>query len=96
MKARPIHRRRFLQGAIALPLLPSLMGATQGKKAPKRLVCVGTQLGWYKPDFFANNPSEKLDSLAELIKADGGVFEIQGHRDCRDPARPGTGSHPGG
>jgi len=60
MKAHPIHRRRFLQGAIALPLLPSLMGATQSKKAPKRLVCVGTQLGWYKPDFFASNPSARL------------------------------------
>ncbi len=29
-------------------------------KAPKRLVCVGTQLGWYKPDFFANNPGARL------------------------------------
>ena len=60
MKAHPMHRRRFLQGAIALPLLPSLMGATQSKKAPRRLVCVGTQLGWYKPDFFASNPSARL------------------------------------
>jgi len=72
MKAHPIHRRRFLQGAIALPLLPSLMGATQSKKAPKRLVCVGTQLGWYKPDFFANNPSARL--IQPFIKAGVGNY----------------------
>ncbi len=60
MKSRPIDRRRFLQGAVALPLLPSLIGSTAPKKAPKRLVCVGTQLGWYKPDFFANVPSARL------------------------------------
>ena len=29
-------------------------------KAPKRLICAGTQLGWYKPDFFANNPNARL------------------------------------
>jgi len=72
MKAYPINRRRFLQGAIALPLLPSLMGATQIKKAPKRLVCVGTQLGWYKPDFFANNPSARL--IQPFIKAGVGNY----------------------
>ena len=72
MKAHLIHRRRFLQGAIALPLLPSLMGGTQSKKAPKRLVCVGTQLGWYKPDFFANNPSARL--IQPFIKAGVGNY----------------------
>ena len=72
MKAYPINRRRFLQGAIALPLLPSLMGATQIKKAPKRLVCVGTQLGLYKPDFFANNPSARL--IQPFIKAGVGNY----------------------
>ena len=72
MKAHPINRRRFLQGAIALPLLPSLMGVTQIKKAPKRLVCVGTQLGWYKPDFFANNPSARL--IQPFIKAGVGNY----------------------
>ncbi|OUW16282.1 MAG: hypothetical protein CBD18_07245 [Opitutales bacterium TMED158] len=60
MRTRPIHRRRFLQGAIALPLLPSLVNAAPTQKAPKRLVCVGTQLGWYKPDFFANSPAARL------------------------------------
>lgn len=55
------NRRSFLRfasramaGAIALPTLPSLGKGVQ-TKAPKRLICVGTQLGWYKPAFFANN-----------------------------------------
>ena len=61
MKAHPIHRRRFLQGAVALPFLPSLIGAAQAKKAaPRRLVCVSAQLGWYKPDFFASDPDARL------------------------------------
>ena len=42
------------------------------KKAPKRLVCVGTQLGWYKPDFFANNPSARL--IQPFIKAGVGNY----------------------
>ncbi|MEM9369229.1 MAG: DUF1552 domain-containing protein [Planctomycetota bacterium] len=53
-------RRRFLQGALALPFLPSLAGAAERRQAPKRLVCAGTQLGWYKPDFFADNPDARL------------------------------------
>ena len=62
-------RRRFLRGALALPLLSSLASAEERKQAPKRLVCAGTQLGWYKPDFFASN------SKARLIKPfdDAGV-----------------------
>jgi len=53
-------RRRFLQSAIALPVLSSLATAAERKKTPKRLVCAGTQLGWYKPDFFASNPDARL------------------------------------
>ncbi|MEM7013097.1 MAG: DUF1552 domain-containing protein, partial [Verrucomicrobiota bacterium] len=53
-------RRRFLRGAIALPALGSLANAADTKSAPKRLVCAGTQLGWYKPDFFANKPDARL------------------------------------
>ena len=53
-------RRRFLQGAVSLPILPSLANASSRKKPPKRLVCAGTQLGWYKPDFFASNPNARL------------------------------------
>jgi hypothetical protein len=44
-------------GAIALPMLPSLTKGAQ-TKVPKRLVCVGTQLGWYKPAFFASNSDD--------------------------------------
>jgi hypothetical protein len=62
MNAAPTRmpRRRFLSGALALPLLPSLSRAAEAQKAPKRLVCVGTQLGWHKPDFFASNPNARL------------------------------------
>jgi len=62
MRTNPstFHRRRFLQGAIALPILPSLVQGAETQTAPKRLVCVGAQLGWYKPDFFASNPDARL------------------------------------
>jgi len=54
------QRRRFLQGVIALPAFSSLNFGAETKAAPKRLVCVGTQLGWHKPDFFASNPEARL------------------------------------
>jgi hypothetical protein len=41
-------------------MLPSLLTAAESKTAPKRLVCVGTQLGFYKPDFFASNADARL------------------------------------
>ena len=54
------HRRKFLRftwgtltGAVALPFLPSLSRGEETRRAPKRLICAGTQLGWYKPAFFA-------------------------------------------
>ncbi len=61
-------RRQFLKGAsyaLALPLLPSLPGAAAATPPPsggkaKRLVCVGTQLGFYKPEFFAQKESPRL------------------------------------
>ncbi|MFT5465822.1 MAG: hypothetical protein ACI8UO_000918 [Verrucomicrobiales bacterium] len=56
-------RRAFLRSAsttLALPFLPSLASGKTPSKAPKRLVCVGTQLGWYKPDFFADNTGARL------------------------------------
>ena len=56
-------RRQFLRGAsycLALPFLPSLPGGLRAKERgaaarPKRLVCVGTQLGFYKPEFFPSD-----------------------------------------
>ena len=52
----------MLQGLLALPVLPSLsqLQAKPTAKAPQRLICVGTQLGWYKPDFFADHPGARL------------------------------------
>ena len=62
-KRKQLDRRQVLRGtlgAIALPMLPSLAGAKPMKSAPKRLVCAGTQLGWYKPAFFANSSDARL------------------------------------
>jgi|TARA_B110000495_G_C22842720_1_gene491465 hypothetical protein len=70
-----IHRRRFLKGAaysLALPFLPSIaprsaFGKTTFTAKAKRLVCIGTQLGFYKPNFFANEANPSL--LAPLDAA---------------------------
>lgn len=43
-----------------MPALASLAGARPAARAPQRLICVGTQLGWHKPDFFASNPDARL------------------------------------
>ena len=66
MKPTLMNRRNFLSsssqalaGVIALPFLPSISKAAK-TSAPKRLVCVGTQLGWYKPAFFANSNDARL------------------------------------
>lgn len=70
----PRDRRQFLKGAsyaLALPLLPSLPGApTNGdtsRRRVRRLVCVGTQLGFFKPEFFAAKERPRL--LAPLDDA---------------------------
>lgn len=55
-----MDRRKLLQGVLALPVLPSLAQESSSGKAPKRLVCMGTQLGWHKPDFFADRPGARL------------------------------------
>ena len=65
-----IPRRDFLGGTLAMPLLASLGSAAETKKTPQRLVCVGTQLGWHKPDFFADNPDARL--IKPLDNADLG------------------------
>lgn len=53
-------RRHVLGGALAVPFLPSLGNAGESKRTPKRIVCVGTQLGWHKPEFFANKSDARL------------------------------------
>ena len=87
MTGIPQHdRRQFLKGtsyALALPLLPSLPGAVRaapthpGAKA-KRLVCVGTQLGFYKPEFFASNEKARLIQPVEDAGLAGAFTTISG------------------
>ncbi len=68
-------RRQFLRGAsytMALPLLPSVSGAAntpsdRPASRPKRLVCVGTQLGFYKKEFFAEEGTPAL--IEPLVSA---------------------------
>ena len=55
-----ISRRQLLGGTLAVPFLSSVARTATSVPAPKRLVCAGTQLGWYKPDFFANAPDARL------------------------------------
>ena len=70
-------RRRFLRGAtyvLALPFLPSLSGAAGGRPSsgeprPNRLVCVGTQLGFFKPGFFATGEGDTPRLMRPLVDA---------------------------
>lgn len=55
-----LRRRHFLGGTLAVPFLASLGHAAETKRTPQRIVCVGTQLGWHKPEFFANNADARL------------------------------------
>ncbi len=79
LRSSQIHldRRSFLRSAaysLAIPFLPSVAPksvlAQTGTVAPKakRFVCLGTQLGFYKPDFFAN---QKNPRLLEALDAAG-------------------------
>ena len=87
MTGIPYHdRRQFLKGtsyALALPLLPSLPGAvraapTSPAAKAKRLVCVGTQLGFYKPEFFASNEKARLIRPVEDAGLAGAFTTISG------------------
>lgn len=79
-------RRQFLKGAgyaLALPVLPSLPGAVADRTPPaggkaKRLVCVGTQLGFYKPEFFAESESPKLMQAVERAGLGNNFTTISG------------------
>lgn len=66
MERTRIDRRQFLRGAscaLALPFLPSIAGA-HARRSPtttaKRLVCVGSLLGFHPPSFFANGAKPRL------------------------------------
>ena len=79
-------RRQFLKGAsyaLALPLLPSLPGAVAATPEPshgkaKRLVCVGTQLGFYKPEFFADSDAPRLMHPIRDAGLDGKFTTVSG------------------
>ena len=78
-------RRQFLRGgswALALPFLPSLPGAARSPGRPsraKRLVCVGTQLGFFKPEFFANGESTpRLTQPLEDLGLGGDYTTVSG------------------
>ena len=58
------------------PAVPS-QGAASSKKA-KRLVCVGTQLGFYKPEFFAEGDSPRLLSPLKDAGLAGDFTTISG------------------
>lgn len=85
-RKQPRDRRQFLKGAsyaLALPLLPSLPGAAAATPEPsngkaKRLVCVGTQLGFYKPEFFANSDAPRLMQPITDAGLDGKFTTISG------------------
>lgn len=79
MKTNRRNLVRGLGGAFAIPMLPSLAHAkTRASKAPKRLVCVGTQLGWYKPDFFADKPGARLIKPFDDAGVGGKLTTISG------------------
>jgi len=89
-------RRQFLRGAsygLALPFLPSLAGAAHAKqdgpaRKAKRLVCVGTQLGFYKPEFFADGRTPAL--MQPLVDAGlEGAFTTVSGLDHKGPTGNG-------
>ena len=65
-------------GALALPIFPSLGGASEQTRAPQRLVCAGTQLGWYKPAFFANSTDGRLIEPFDAAGLQGDFTTIAG------------------
>ena len=89
-------RRQFLRGAsyaLALPFLPSLAGGLRANEQrsvgkAKRLVCVGTQLGFYKPEFFGTGESPRL--MQPLVEAGvGDAFTTISGLDHKGPTGNG-------
>ena len=66
-----LNRRNFLRGAggvaIALPLLESLPALAQGNASPRRMVCIGSTLGWV-PDQFFPKAAGKEFALSPLLE----------------------------
>ena len=86
-------RRRFLRGAgtvLALPLLESLAprtarGASEAHAPLRRLVCVGTYLGFHQPDFYParSGPEYEISPVLKPLESyrnDFTVFSGLDHR----------------
>lgn len=96
-RRQAIDRRSFLRGAaysLAIPFLPSIASKSALARAmaaapkAKRFVCAGTQLGFHKPDFFANQQSPRL--LAPLDELGlGADFTTIGGLDHKGPTGKG-------
>lgn len=90
-------RRRFLKGAVSslsIPLLASLPGAVGAGRASsgsgvKRLVCVGTQLGFYPREFFAKQGATRLTMPLENAGLSGQYTTLSG----LDHAGPSARGH---
>jgi hypothetical protein len=80
MSSPTLHRRRFLQGlgvSLALPTFDSLhtgFAAPAKLTTPKRLLCVGSHLGFYPGNFFPETAGEDYE-ISPTLKG------IEKHRD---------------
>lgn len=80
MKSPNLYRRRFLKGlgvSLALPTFDSLhtgLAAAAEPKTPKRLLCVGSHLGFYPGNFFPQTTGEDYE-LSPTLKG------IEKHRE---------------
>ena len=88
-----MDRRRFIRGvsaSLALPMLESLAPRVASAKPEtdahlKRLVCIGTYLGFHQPDFFPAQTGRRYDCspVLEPIKPYRGEFTIYSGLDHR-------------
>ena len=88
-----VDRRKFLRGAgigLALPLLESFetsaMNASSSAEPVKRLVCIGTYLGFHQADFFPKSigKSYEMPFVLEPLTQFRNQFSIFSGLDHRD------------
>ena len=87
-----VDRRQFLRGlgiSLALPMLESfqspLMHASSGSNSVKRLVAIGTYLGFHQTDFFPDKKGKgyKLPYVLEPLAGNRSEFSILSGLDHR-------------